>query len=252
MVEQIANRNPQSIDGITFRLVASTISSCEYGKTLKNQTRFGRFQPEGVSTQEWQRLLGLDVNNLGHMPMTAKITHFFTQYCKNPPKDWPGTLTEDAIFSEREEGLLVLAANVHDLGEAIVGDIPSHIKTAQDHEDEMAILKKQMQELFGNNGVYSAISEAMDKVIIPRDTKLARAFHAIEGIGFLRVAVRAWERKDRVDPVTREALASLAKSVVSREIPRQEPLLAIYPASFEFLNRERNKRVIGEIIASSQ
>lgn len=256
MVES-ASRYPQNIDGISFREVEKVVTKSEFGFKLLDIPRFNPYRPTDVTKSEWIKIIGLDGNDLRHMQMTTRIAQFFNFYNQNPPMGWQGEQNGVNSFSQREQALLVLAAGVHDIGETVVGDISSPKKTEKDHQVEMVVLNSQLQELFGENDIYPAVQDVMSDVLIPRDTKLAKAFSAIERIGYLRVAIRAWERSDDLpDGVLKTNLRELVKSVRDREFASTQNRLSIqelgeiYPAVFEFLNRPRNSKPVGEMLAA--
>ena len=241
---------PKGLEGITFRQFSEHILASKPGQILKGEVRFARFKPPQISNEQWQMILGKDVNNFYHMPLTARMVNFFLYYCQNPPESWPGKLSPESDFSQKEGELLVLAGVFHDTAEAIVTDIPSPIKTDDDRKREMIVLREIMPRILENTDMAALmphVDEAIDEIISTRTTKLGKAFRAIEEIGFLRVALKAWRGRRQEDPVFKSALIQLAKEVVDRSLPRAEAFALTYPAVFVFLESPRNKKELEEI-----
>lgn len=160
----------------------------KHGKELETKTRFSDFKPEWVSTELWCKLLGDDVNNLRHMQHTKRIAEMF---CDAEGVD------------DRTRETLLLTAETHDWGEAIIGDISLVRKTKDDESREEVAYRQIAEELLGyGHGNYVA-----DRVwsVLRKEEQAGEMFHAIEYIGYctsgLRSAYAASTLVNRFTPV---------------------------------------------------
>jgi hypothetical protein len=153
------------------------------GATLASRGRYEKYKPADVTNERWEELLGADVNNLDHLPLTYGLTK---SMIRNLRESQPGFL------SEHEEDVLQAASLIHDWAEAIVGDITYGYKTVEQESEEMehlvAILEKHYED--DNSDIKPLIIEAAGIVREP-DTKLGHVFNTIERVGYMRTALRA-------------------------------------------------------------
>lgn len=232
-------------DTIPLYQVHQEFARTEYGQRLRGNVRYDRFKPSHLLNQEWERLLGIDVNNYDHMGLSTQFTQQFLQLCR---KD-PFYAQREPQFSEAEEELLLLTAQTHDLVEGMDGftDISYDQKTDQDESDELAKMTEVMQgaaALFTDQATDQAVLTqkllAVPEILGDKTGRLGQAFNAIERLGYLRTGYRAWQVSQRIaDPITRDSLRWITANVLAN----QTDMLLAYDAKYypvkEFL-RERH------------
>lgn len=156
----------------------------EYGKKLAGDARYNRYKPDFASNSEWQELLGVDVNNLGHLHLTANLTRAFIREMQT---DAPGSFVED------DEWVLVAAAFIHDWAESITDDITFSDKTAEHTEIERAHFHENLASFLpeASPWIEELVAKALGEVIFSEEGELSQAFNAIERVGYMRTALRA-------------------------------------------------------------
>ncbi|MDB5176309.1 MAG: hypothetical protein JWM81_1167 [Candidatus Saccharibacteria bacterium] len=166
--------------------VHRAFAATEHGATLAENIRYQRYNLAHLSNQEWTALLGADVNNLTHMPLTYGLTKSFI---KQSEALQPGFLDDE------EETTLMLAAIIHDQGEAIVTDITYSDKTAADETEEKLQFDRNLEAFCpgATLAMKRRIIQAKDEVVFNSATKLGQIFNAIERAGYVRTALRAAE-----------------------------------------------------------
>lgn len=167
--------SPHEIDVFTLH---REFAATEYGQILAEQVRYERYKPEFVSNERWIELLGADVNNLSHMPLTWGLTRDMIRGLR---AYHPG------LLDERQELLLEIGAIIHDRGEAIVTDITYSEKTAEDEAFEQDVLTTMVDDS------HDLVREAAEVVVFDREGKneLSKIFNTIERVGYVRTALRA-------------------------------------------------------------
>lgn len=225
-----------TLDGTqrTFIDIHNVFGSTLWGDKLKRNVRYGPFKSLGVSNKDWEKALGGDVNNFEHLRLTYGLTRWFIG---NSP----------GLFTEKEKELLLLTSIVHDWGEAMVGDIPYPVKTQQNEEEEMRYLGAFIVRVLGKP--YKAIVPDIQKVLTDKESKLGKAFNAIEKIGYVRTGIKAWQESRKVDGVLGERFVDMGHSVVPRTLADLVVYSEEYPSVFLFLNSHR--AVISEVIEST-
>ena len=177
-----------------FRDIYSDFASTVYGQILNKNARYIPYKPESVSNQEWEKLLGVDINNLKHLKLSYGITRQFIRYFNTHSESMEESRAE-GVLTEKEQEDLLLTAIVHDWAEAIVGDIPFDQKTKAHGKEEYRKLKEMARNMFKgkNDALLERINNIADKVIDHTETKLGSIFNAIERLGYVRTALRAWQ-----------------------------------------------------------
>jgi len=210
----------------------------QYGKALKENIRFSTFKPDNVSNEEWEKLLGADVNNFDHLRLSYGLARKFAEYAENPPASWEGEVHEAAQFDKDEQADLQLAAIIHDWAEAIVGDLRYGTKTEQDEKDERDAFLKITDELLADHveqEVINRTKQVFENVAMNEGTKLGRAFNAIEHMGYVRTALNAWRAAKEKVGDDQEALRSnlyfMAQDVLATQIASLIEYAKVYPAT---------------------
>lgn len=203
-------------------LLHEQFSQSSYGKTLAGAVRYERYKPSDVSHKQWEALLGPDVNNLRHLVFTHELAIDFIKaqaYSASP-------------FTQPESEKLELAAITHDWGESLVGDVTFEAKTVEDEMKE-EVAMKQIAELIvkpHQSPTAPQITEAFSMIVLGGDTRLARAFNAIERLGYLTTGLRAWHKSSEVDTDVRDHLHWLANNVLLNQVPTLTRYVDEYPA----------------------
>jgi hypothetical protein len=149
----------------------------EHGQVLADQVRYERYKPDGVTNERWVEVLGADVNNLQHMPLTWGLAKDMIRGLRDSR---PGYL------DEHEELLIEVAAIIHDRGEAVVTDVTYSEKTDELEAAEQEVLTGMVDES------HEIVKEAAHTVVFDRGgNKLSRIFNTIERVGYMRTALRA-------------------------------------------------------------
>ncbi len=158
-------------------------STTHLGQALGEQVRYERYKPHDVSNQRWIELLGADVGNLSHLPLTYGLTRSFVNQLN---QHQPG------FIDTPEESVLHTAALIHDWAEAIVGDITYSDKTEEDENEERVQLFSILEKIEDiDPEIREFINRAMEEVLVKSDTKLSHMFNTVERVGYLRTALRA-------------------------------------------------------------
>lgn len=150
-----------------------SFAESEYGQLLVSRTRWDVFKPDFVDTETWTTLLGEDVNNLYHMKYTE---HLARKFCELGNLD-PATTD-----------LLTTTAITHDIGEAIIGDIPLPDKTEADEKLEFVAYRKIASELWADG---DQLADKVIPVLSHENKEAGDMFRAIEYIGYCTTARRA-------------------------------------------------------------
>jgi len=227
-------------DSIRFGEINRLFSETEYGQRLKENVRYDRYKPEGVSNEEWEKLLGADVNNFKHLRLTYGLARNFLDYPSAGP---------DTEFSEQEKEDILLTAIVHDWAEAVTTDKPYDLKTKKDEEDELSAFKEMLKDGFKdkeNAFVFPRIQQVLENVISDQTSKLGKAFNAIERAGYLRTGLRAWEVRNQPNEELQNGLQWLTNNVLTNQIPKMIEYSKTYPAIKDQLSE--NQAVITEIL----
>jgi len=164
----------------------------DYGTHLFQQPRFGidAIKPREISTNDWTLILGPDVNNLWHLPHSVNVATIY-QSLDDPsdgyiPQDYPILA---GIFSNKYE-VLQVAAVVHDIQEAVVGDINIHNKTKESQQREEDVFRTMMQSLYGDCFGDGAIEE-LSRIVFHQNNPLGYQFQIIEEMGYVMTALQA-------------------------------------------------------------
>ncbi|MCA9371875.1 HD domain-containing protein [Candidatus Woesebacteria bacterium] len=200
----------------TFGEIHDMFSATLFGASLFRNIRYARYKPEAVSNEEWCRLLGADVNNLQHIFLTYGIARQFILHSQE----------NGECLAQEEQRQLLLAAIVHDWGEAIVGDETYDKKNDSFEEREIEAGKFIIQAVFGNNNLPTNLMEdTFVNIAFDCTTKLGRMFNAIEMIGYLRTALRAVDESKKLTneqiqqyPDLRQRLYWLVNNVLIQQI----------------------------------
>jgi|GEM_PF-914835 len=160
-------------------------SATEHGKTLARRVRYEKYKPEAVTNEEWITLLGPDVGNLSHLVFTYELTTTFIAHTRrNQPE----------LLTESEGRLLQVAALIHDWAEAKTGDISWGDKTAEHEAEEQAAFETYLHEFYSGDAT-KFIDQARKEIIFDHgqeSNKLGEIFNAIERVGYMTTALRAY------------------------------------------------------------
>ncbi|HSW99508.1 MAG TPA: hypothetical protein VLH38_00555 [Patescibacteria group bacterium] len=166
--------------------IHEAFSATKHGKILAARVRYEKYKPEGVSNDEWIALLGPDVGNLSHLTFTYELTQKFIAHSSQ---------SQPEILTDAEATTLKVAALIHDWAEAKTGDISWGDKTAEHEAEEQAAFDASFHEFYTGDAT-EVINRARKEVIFDHgDTKskLGAIFNAIERVGYMTTALRAYD-----------------------------------------------------------
>lgn len=206
-----------------------------YGQCMSGHIRFERFKPAHINNEQWRDLLGGDVDITQHMPVTYGMSRAFLNYYRNHAQE-NGNGVE---FSEEDEHILLLAAMTNNWGESRTGNISYDQKTVDIEKEEKDAYREIFTELQEDT---IDVKERMlvERTIFENDTKLGRAFDAIQKTGYLRTALLAFEASRKTDDeVLAEHLQWLCGNVLSNQITILIEYSKSYPPVRAFLEDRR-------------
>lgn len=228
----------------------------EHGKKLSQNTRFDLFRQDLASKIEWEKILGKDVNNLHHMKLTSGLTRWFIDKNRELNKENEDSKskldgTEKVTLGRDQRERLILAATIHDWQESIVGDLPAPFKTVETEENEREVLIEiinEFSEIFKNPEIYYLLLEIVDQIIFNDESLEGKIFNLIEILGYFRVAIIAWQKKDEVsNQELKKSLIDLAVKVAQKNSDYLVKQSSFYPAVKYFLNLPKVKQSLEEI-----
>jgi hypothetical protein len=161
--------------------IHTSFSKTVYGEKLSRDVRYDKYRPDHISKDEWVKLLGADVNNLTHMPLTYGIARAFINDARQHQPD---------LLNEGEEKLLLVAAISHDWAESITTDISYGDKTLANDEEEKLMFEQNVAQFY-NGEDFDLVDQARREVVFNHDSKVGELLNAVERIGYLRTALRA-------------------------------------------------------------
>lgn len=250
----LSGMRDQNGNDLEFLDIHRSFAETPMGQALGTKARYDRYRPDSIPPAEWERLLGRDVNNLKHMPLTYELAQSLLKNmvtaetpsdARDRPSAEPRELSHfrrtdpqkagqandwlDAEFSPREIQIILLTAIVHDWAEAdpSLGDITYDLKLEAQEKKESQILtlmlRNQLGEILSPETLDSVHKTATDKT-----GRLGEAFNVIERMGYLRTALNAWRSTD--NPYHSEELIDSLKWLCSNVLANQIPaLLKLFP-----------------------
>lgn len=149
---------------------------------LSTTLRYDRFRI-AENPDQWRFLLGPDVVLLTHPQVVAQIAEDFVAY-------------EGITLSDEEKVLFSIAPWIHDLGELIIegdgiGDISFDQKTDAHEIKEFAVFNTVLNAI-PEGDKKEIIKRSYQEIVMNRDSRLGRMFNAVERIGYLQTAIRAY------------------------------------------------------------
>ena len=192
-------------------------SETSHGQKMSENIRFAKYNLSGMPNDEWEKLLGRDVNNLEHMSLTHGITVAFIRYCET---------YQPELLTDEEKKMLLLTAITHDWGEAIRGDVSFGDKTQQEEAQEIKDFDLVVDSVSYGSFNYEEIKQAQEIAFDHHGSKLGRIFYTIERLGYMRTALEASEivRAQRQPDETTYGLIWLVADVLSNHM-HQDQLL---------------------------
>ena len=231
-----------------FNKIFDKFAKTKYGETLRSNIRFSEFKPQNISNDEWVEMLGRDVNNLFHLSVSLNITRSFLSQCSSPTKTWQKHIPQTALFTSEQQTELLFTAVTHDWAEAIIGDIPLTSKKDTDENMEMIILRKLIHEILGEKIEKHKIDRLTNNVhtiLTDKNTKLGKAFNAIERMGYVKTGIKAWHLSQGMNNEMGKKLRHLAIRVFLIHTPHLIEYAKIYPPVYYFLIR--NNKPISDV-----
>lgn len=195
-----------------FDQIHRDFGTTDLGAAMNNKTRYEKFQFSSTEPgkkvfedQEWELLLGPDVNQLDHLLDTYMLTQWFLSQLEEP------------LDTDQQQKLL-FAAITHDWPEGITGDVHYNDMTDAQANKEADIHLSLLIDMFGgaNRNMLETVAEITKKT---GETDLSAMFDTVEKIGYLITGLRAWEvAKDQPEGERTTRLQYLAGNVVANQV----------------------------------
>lgn len=208
-------------------------SATEHGDRLAQQVRFERYKLPETTNEQWINLLGADVNNLQHMPLTTGLTRDFIGRFNDRIESRP---QPTAKISEEQAQLLCLTAMTHDWGESVLGDSTyDHAGTTKVAEKQAVTDIIQSLPLARNLDFYSRINAAKE-IVFDSSSHLGRIFNTIERVGYMRTALHAAHHaRSGSLPQNTNGLLWLTENVLGNQVSELVDRAEEFPPVFDYL-----------------
>src|SRR3989344_4852012 len=157
----------------------------KHREQLVSIMRYARFL-SGETPVEWQALLGPDVIGLTHPEVVADIAQRFVSFNQQ----------HGIILSAEEQTLLLTTPWMHGWGEMVIegvgiGDITFEHKTSDHEAMELQVFLTVLNDI-PENEVREVMRNVYAEIAKNCVSKLGRMFNAVERIGYLETAIRAF------------------------------------------------------------
>jgi hypothetical protein len=204
--------------------IHTAFAATEYGEALAANIRYEKYNLTHLPNEEWVGLLGADVNNLTHMPLTYGLA---TSFIRETERVEPGS------FGEADQTLLKVAA--------IGSDISFGDKTEADEAEEKVQFERNVEAFCpgASVAIKKLIVQARDEVVFDSTTRVGLVFNAIERTGYVRTALRASghiqaDTAGEAEPGFRWIVAD----VLSNQPPKLIDYAGDYPAVNNYLTNQ--------------
>ena len=167
--------------------IYNLFANSKYGRKLNKKIRYQRYKPIELNNNEWEKLLGFDVNNLKHHLVVYNQTKNFINEDKN-----------QNAYPINHQTLLLLTSINHDWGESIVGDVMFDLKDEEHEIKEEKAIKKIFNELIFSfndkelNELFNLTINITKNRQTEKNDDLSHRFNMIERLGFLETGINAW------------------------------------------------------------
>lgn len=176
--------------------VEQYLAATEVGKRLSEIGRWKQFRTEETD-EEWLSLLGPTAFVLPHQ---RHFVRFLQRWISTP------------------EHLLLLGSSVHGIGEAVVGDTPYHLKTAESEAEEFAAAITLIQALDLETTLVQELEDAYRQVVIGENASLNALFSALEKTEHLDTAIEVFSNLQRDMKMVKGPI--LIFNVLSSDLPK--------------------------------
>ncbi len=199
----------------TPKTYVARFAESTYGRSLSGRARWKRYMPETYSETDWIELLGSDADNLEHTSVALSITDWFLETDEG----------HDSLgITQQEVDHLRLAVVAHDWGESPDpetqrgGNKSYELKTREEEQREREMFPRVFGEIVGEDQV--KLRYIIESIVFDKNSKLGSIFDAIERIGYIQTAVRAFElsKDESADPEVAQKLRWLTAGVMSNQI----------------------------------
>lgn len=204
----------------------------EHGQKLASQVRYDRYKPEEVSNERWVELLGADVNNLTHLPLTYGLTQDMIRQLD---------ISNPEMLDDEDKDCLRVAALIHDWAEALVSDITYSDKTSSDEEEERLQFSALLRAFESEEAseMSHLIAKAADEIVFDPNSKLGQIFNTIERVGYVRTAIRASKHVMSCDAADcEEGLKWIVADVFGNHIEVLLERLVMYMPIYNYLSNQ--------------
>ncbi len=198
----------------------------EHKRELRTNIRYKPYRKNEAS-REFLRILGPDIGFASHPGVTYNLARRFIaqqNYIFDP----------NQRVSQSEETRLCTAAIVHDLGELKidgfgVGDVTFEAHGANHEEMEQAVFALVTESIVSETD-RDFIRSAYQEIALNRNTKLGRMFNAVERIGYLNTAIRAF------NGYKGKRIANW-KGLVGNVLSNQTEALLVYATEYPYVQK---------------
>ncbi len=204
-------------------------------QSLRETTRYQPFRHSDESPAYWRKVLGPSGITLSHLKQVYMLTRKLLQH---------EVRVHPRRFSRADQEMLLIAALVHDFGEAIldeqsVGDIPAPLKGAEHDRREKKVFRQVLALLALKAPLKKKIWTSYLNACHNKKPHLHQFFHLIEHIDYLDTGIRVYENtKKRRLPIRRGA------HLIGQILTFSIPLLVnysknLYPSTHAFLRKRQ-------------
>lgn len=165
------------------------LEDSNYGELLRRNVQARYKMWWWPDLKRFKEAMGPDVDPVLHGPHQAEtVVKPFVEF---------QNVSDRPHFTYEEANLLYITNLLHDSHEGLTGDVPKPQKTVESDAEELRVNRQVVSELMGwRNG--HPLLEGMQAIMgdMAGETRMGRAFEAIERAGYLQTGLRAWSMRN--------------------------------------------------------